>query len=420
MHHKQLLAELDRWLVHNGDKQDPDQYQIPIEEGGLRDIVVQLGETSDSYVEVWKRLVTRLRRRAGQLLDESVEQQTAYSVADYMAGVASDSRSKIQKYFNITVSHGQVRAFEVFVELSRTEEDSEKTDAEIAQAFYDNYPSAAEAVRAMADAIENTKLKNRKHYAKSLRDIDTKSCARFLTQRGVNIETDRPNQDLPGNHERRSIASVQRRLKGMERYAKHSAMLREEMRAEQAEKKNWKFAGRRQDIKDARGHHPFFTSIYDANLARQLMMAGKEWLYKPDAFVIPVPEGETRIPQSNLLIEPDFYIVNEARYIMLVVDQRFFNDALQQSSMENILLRAEIAQSSTGGKRIDIVTLEDMKKCGKVATRETLPFTVRGRNREAFNIATKPDIFLLEDCPCQVCRMNQNDNGLQAVRESIQ
>lgn len=199
------------------------------------------------------------------------------------------------------------------------------------------------------------------------------------------------------------------RAKGLKEYAELSATEREWLRIKQAEKKDWLYAGRRQDLKDINGHHPFFGSIYPANYSRRLNSDGIKWLYSKDAFFLKVPKNEKRISQKSLMIEPEFYLPNKDLHLLIIPNRRFVNNGCRQSSLPERIQRAQVAKEllAEKGIAIEIIYPDELEAISELETMETLPCTeykpIGREASEGDNIQNNPEKFLLEKCNCNNC-----------------
>ncbi len=374
-----------------------------LEPSNFRGRILEIAKFCKGYKETWLHFLDELKEMKNEISDEE-KQKILSEIIEYAEKIAGDARVKIMK-LGITISHPFDRAFE---HAFQSNGNGFCSTEEFLQNIYNESLTAAETIRKIIQILESeSEDPECAFYAQELKKIKNSDAAKRLSHRGVTLKD--PLQVQKHTFIEHQIDPHEVRASALKKYAELSTIEREQFRIEQAEKKNWLYAGRRRNEKDMKGHHPFFSSIYAANYARILDKLKINWMYSEDAFFIRVPKEEKRVSQKSLMIEPEFYLPDENQHLLLVPDRRFVNNGCCQSSLPERMSRAKVAKDLLKEKEISIkiIQSEVLKATEELAGAETLPqseYKAIGREKnEGDNIQNNPEKFLLEKCPCHKC-----------------
>jgi hypothetical protein len=299
----------------------------------------------------------------------------------------------------------QACAFSQEVPVTEVQEDRVQT---FLQEIYDKEKVGARTLARIRDIlVKGRREENAEEIdflIRSLNQVASTDAARRLAHRGVRINGNSPEAQRGRIRKGESVRGVRGRGYRLEELAALSPMRREEERIRLAEERMFPYAGRRRDIKDMNGHHPFITSIYAANLARDLAHAGRRWQYRPHVFLIPKGDGEHA---GRFLFEPEFYLPGENCYVVLLTERRSIGPGGHEERKDRLRKIQKLLDFN-----MEVVSTADVSKGEE---REFISVRMRKKKRShqrgkvirkpGDNIKTRPDLFLLplEECPCSIC-----------------
>lgn len=374
--------------------------------GDLSALFGEIALTAESYRDAWRQVTEILRERRAQT-EEHLEQGQLDKAITFFEGKIKAANVYLIA-LGINIQSPVDRSFRKACALERGVAEEELTDDDIKvfmQNLYDSNPSAAATIRAVIEILRKDTSKEAIFLIEQLSKIKATDTARLFQNRGYVL------QDLAIVRARTqlqptTIEAQKARRARIRKLEKLSSMRREQESIRLAEQRGFPYAGRRKDIADLKGHHPFITSIYAANLARQLTRANRRWLYRPKAFMIKVPSTET-IPQRTIKFEPEFYLPDEGLYIKILTDRR------HSGNMPGSLGERENWLDAVRRLRPDLnicVKHSNELENGEETLRISVKNGERTTSEPGRNIKTDPDSFLLEEnaCPCLSCRKNYN------------
>ncbi|MBI5412244.1 hypothetical protein HZA43_03645 [Candidatus Peregrinibacteria bacterium] len=350
------------------------------------------------------------------------------TLIQYVRRVGGMNPPRLMNRLGVEIHHPLDRGFRLayclWNEIDPAEDVSPGAVHEFIQRLYDEAENAGACIERAVGILESYAVgmegpkKEVEYLIARLRKVQRTSAANCLRNRGIHLrlrsEVIANTQFKKGNFEGSKRALLHR----FERLASMSAQEREEARIELCAKKGNRYAGRRKDIEDRRRHHPYLSSVHHANLARILTRRGIAWNYRPDVFLIAVPEKEKRINERVLYFEPHFRVA-ERSYIVLVRSRK--DTRRSRRPEENYApRRIQVIRELMPAINIEVITIEEMERImrrrdhgGNRGEFETLfRISIRHGERRTLsgdNIWTASDKFWMDEdgCLCGECERDR-------------
>lgn len=368
----------------------------------LLDLFKEISPTAESYRDAWRKVTGILRQRQAQTeidlersqLGEAVTffERKAKEANAYLIALGINIQSPIDRSFKKACALGK----------GVTEDTLSDSDVkEFIQDLYDKNLSAAATIRAVIEILAKERSPENDFLIDQLSKIRSVDSARFFSNRGYKLE-DRATVCERTHFSGDTVEAQRARRVRIRTLEKLSPMRREQESIRLADMRSFPYAGRRKDIVDLNGHHPFITSIYAANLARRLTRANRPWLYRPTAIMIKVPATES-IPQRTIKFEPEFYLPDENLYIKTLTDRR--HSTKQPGSLEEREDWLEAVRRLRPDLNIVVMYSNELEDDGEILY-VSVKDGKKTRKEPGHNIQTDPDSFLLAEdaCPCSSCR----------------
>lgn len=386
-------------------------------EAGVVSLLRAFSLESEGYKEVWRKLIEYLRARreaiSGALTEEGGSEPANPSEVDQVLEqlqrrLEFSRRSMLEVGIHVQppFERGLMWAYMLSQGASGFVDKKTRDPAlrNFSQKLYDQGGNGAGFLRQLLTILEpwRERIPEVGYLYERLMHFTPGAVAKILRQHGLKVksreEASTATRFQSGDRERGQQGAESR----LRQRARLSAMKREALREEETGERGYRYAGRRKDVRDYRGHHPFITSLAAANLARQLTVLGQRWLYCQKAFYLEPTEGG---PGGYL--EPDFWLPNESRYIILISDRR---DGSARARERVSWFR----QIQKAHPELDLELIDDLHLTRHGLERGAVSERIRAHERweggrsyrsvSGPNIATHPERFALEgECPCALC-----------------
>ena len=415
---------LAAWMDALPERLDPvladtaEEEETPMRTG---DFLTDLAGTSLNYQQVWERMVDSLRRMGVREGLPSEQAAIFKQLAGEAEAVAASHQSRLLRRGGVRVEPPLDRAITRVCSLQLRVPPDELTAAQremYMQGLYDGIGIASHVIARIAAILGRQEGEADRFLAAQLAGRTESTAARSLSARGVRLRDPLEVAREVGIQKGDRQMGIRGRRTRLEKLSRLSAMKREALRIERAEGSDWRFAGRRKGVRDARRHHPFLSSTAAANLARRLTREGKPWLYREHYLLIDVPAEIAEGTGRHVIgLEPDFSFPGVPhKHIVLIPDRRFGGDL---GSAEERRGRIELVQRLRPDLDIQAISVAQLRNGGAETeyaylNKDRTTTRIPGRN-----IDTEPDRFLMEEnkCPCPSCRIGRGQSAVQKKPE---
>ena len=417
-------------------------------ERGIVGLLEKLGKVSGGYGEVWTRFVGALRAEREKILQrlgESMPPEQFDDLIGRLDAIGPSNARRRMRELGVIIRPPEERAIPMAYAKIRKKTSPVPVGNEelrgFLQGIYAVDKTAIGTLNKIADILEDGEGERDEEITflvGRLRVLAKSVGFKILRRYGVVLDpwekAIRKTQFKPGDRE----TAIRARKIQFEKRARLSPMLREKGRIKDAEARGLPHPGRRKDIQDMDGHHPYLLGTCEANLARQLTEERKEWVYRPHATVIEVPSNErARVGGKGVLyFEPAFYVPKDREYLVVVQDgrerqERGRKNGRGEEGMEGSQREAEIVfiQEKIPNCKITAVHSSERriaKGRERIDKRRGGWSPVRRKNSRKImetvhrpNITTDPDLFLLavDACPCAQCSLDYRNTPPRTPQE---